>query len=72
MQIVIASNYLDRTYAGHIKARFQFSVRGTEQQGVVYVTEALTADRQADIARAAKKAGKRAGADVVTIHSIGF
>ena len=70
--ITICPRFLDRTRADHVKARFQFSGDGTERQGVIYITENLTADRSADIARAAKKAAKKMGAGALTIHSVGF
>lgn len=70
--ITICPRFQDRTRADHVKSRFQFSGYGTERQGVVYITEKLTADRAADIRRAAVKAAKKMGADALTIHSVGF
>lgn len=69
--VLIHPHFADRTGAGHVKARFQFSGAGTLRQGVEYVTERLTDDRQADIRRAAAKAAKRMGATEITIHAIG-
>jgi hypothetical protein len=71
MNIITADTFADRTRPHHVQARFQFAVAGTKQSGVVYVTAALTDDRAADIAKAAKVAAKRAGASEVTIYSVG-
>jgi hypothetical protein len=65
-----APRFADRTARDQVKGRFQFAACGTNQMGVLYVTLPLTADRAADIAKAAKIAAKRAGADEVTIHGI--
>ena len=69
--VTICPRFDDRTSAAHVVSRFQFSGAGKRAVGVVYVTETLTADRNADIARAARKAAKRMGADAVTLHGIG-
>jgi hypothetical protein len=71
MNIITAPTFADRTRPDHVQGRFQFGVSGTKQSGVVYVTGALTQDRAADIAKAAKVAAKRAGATEVTIYSVG-
>ena len=68
--ILISANFRDLTNSAFQKARFQFSATGTQQTGVLYATEVLTADRKADIRRAAAKVAKRAGATEVTLHTI--
>ena len=71
VEITRHKTFADRTRADHVEARFQFGVHGTKRAGVIYVTEKLTADRDADIGRAAAVVAKWAGADSVTIYGIG-
>jgi hypothetical protein len=71
MDITTAPTFADRTRPDHVQARFQFGVSGTKQSGIVYVTSSLSSDRAADILKAAKVAGRRAGATEVTIYSVG-
>jgi hypothetical protein len=71
MNVITAPIFADRTRPHHVRACFQFGVSGTKQTGVVYVTSTLSSDRAADILKAAKIAGRRAGATEVTIYSVG-
>jgi hypothetical protein len=71
MNITTSPIFADRTRPHHVQACFQFGVSGTKKSGVVYVTSTLSPDRAADILKAAKIAGQRAGATEVTIYSVG-
>ena len=71
-ELIVSPHFTNHADATRSEQRlsFQFVASGSKQAGVLYVTMDIDGDPMNSAQRAADIAGKRAGADTVTLHAI--